>query len=164
MNDLTKLTTKFGPVVIKPTSATHIFVGVDRGTDNLVVHGVPYHVSLHFERNGSQWALQRDGVYIRRSDRWTNDWPSASARTKLTDEITAVVNAWAGKNAEALLDAERDALDAAIESIESKIKEKDDELTALRGEWFKLKSKRGDLTPPLAQPLSRNSSTTRARS
>lgn len=139
------ITTKLGSLAIRATSATHIFVETTR--EGVTINNVPYRVTAHFEpfEGSGHWVLQRDGLYMRRTDRWRDDYPTDSARKKFVEALTLVVNRWVAANTKAIVDAERTRLDEAIDAAEATMRELHTKIDEQRGAILSLRLQRDAL-------------------
>jgi len=147
-----------GRVRLAVTDASHIHVdanhncltGGPTACGPLTIRGVAYGVSIHYYRQpdgsfdigqtGDDTYKQRDSLYMSRlnAKNYAASYPSESARRKVAETITPLVNAWATQNPEVFASAERERRERereqaaqAVRKAEQVLLEAQDKLRAL---------------------------------
>jgi hypothetical protein len=122
------LETKFGTVLITPTSGSTLYVHAgSNGRNDITIRGVAYTASLHLTKVGEAFEPlknkygQISEVYLSRRDNFKAG--SDSARKACIEEFTRAANAWAAANPDALKEAERVSLNNDAWRIEEDLSE-----------------------------------------
>jgi hypothetical protein len=142
---------KYGPISIIATGEGHIFADAKEG---LTIRGVVYHATAHFylHENG-EFYLGEPGknsyeqslaLYMRRRDRYSNDYPSQPAIKTAREVFTENVQAWANANPKKLLAA-------SIEHYETKAEHLTEELEELNIKMAKMQVERAALLDKAAK-------------
>ena len=139
--------TEIGNLILNVTDGYHIYVTME---DKAVVRGVPYHGNFHiYQWSDRTWHIGMEGensydsrnhVYIRRSDRYTNDYPSDSALKKILEIVVPAVNEWAmrSENTPIFAAAQIETENDKIESINKDMQELKNTIDALEIEKQKI--------------------------
>jgi hypothetical protein len=134
---------KLGTIWLKPQAADVIYVNLNQGDRALVVNGVVYRCSGHFELVGGAWKL-RHRLYAVRRDTFNVDATSA-ARKKILEAFQTAVETWAAANPEALREAERTDLNNQAYRLEEELRGLNTKVAGLEADLAVIRGKENRL-------------------
>lgn len=117
-----ELETRYGPVILRPTSANHIYVEGGRRGD-FVVNRVPTYFTLHLRDYGEGFfepLREQYALFTSRPGDPTGD-VSRSVKKKIEAAVPQDVNLWVDKHPEALEEADEEARQEEIERLQEEL-------------------------------------------